>query len=148
MNYLISEDELWVLIGEAEFRDRKDKAIEIKAKQPVKFLNRQEVEKIFEFMWHNYDKSFKDELVTAICNLAMSEIHYLDNDDISKALCRVRLVDGKLTGVNEAFQLLSNLVLPKIDRDKITAILVGKILESNKDAVLIADEIIESIGGK
>ena len=47
---------------------------ELKAKlDNVKYFNRQEVEKIFEFIWHNYNKSFKEELITAICNLAIPE---------------------------------------------------------------------------
>jgi len=87
MEYLISEDELWGLIGEAEYRDRKVKAIEIKSKQPVKTLNRVAVEEILRsFAKTDYSEKKAlylimddgdedvDALITAICNLELNEV--------------------------------------------------------------------------
>jgi hypothetical protein len=52
----------------------------------IKTLNRQEVEKIIDSMWHKHHKDFKQEAITAILDLALPEIDKDRIDEIFKDL--------------------------------------------------------------
>ena len=71
---------------------------QIMKKEKVRYLNRGEVEQIFEFIWHNYNKSFKNELITAICFLAIPKI---DLDPPCMPLNKTYSIAAKITKIEK-----------------------------------------------